>query len=278
MSIIGAAATSVPSAVAPIDPGPFVLYGLVASVLAGLAVHRLFLGHKRAKAAAVVAERMRIARELHDTLAQGLAGVGMQIDTAMRRMGEDPKRAREHIELARAMVRSSLSEVRRSIWILRAQASAEHGLAGALAESLSHLATSATVAPILTVSGEARALEPETEHGLLRIAHEAVTNAVRHSEARTIRVDVRFDADALRLRVTDDGRGFDPSARLAHGEGGHFGLVGIAERARAMGGELQVVSRPGQGTEIACRLPYRCRMVDPFELLSGGTPEEEVSL
>ena len=201
----------------------------------------------------------------------------MQIDTALRRLDQDPELARHHMDLARAMVRSSLSEVRRSIWILRTRSSGQTpGVVGALSENLAQLG-GAGVVPSFTVAGRERALEPEIEHGLLRIAHEAVTNALRHAEALTITVDLTFQDDAVDLRVRDDGRGFDAGTPLDHSSGNHFGLVGILERAHAMGGELRLSSRPGEGTEIACRLPYRCRMVDPFEGMVGDAPEEEAS-
>jgi two-component system, NarL family, sensor histidine kinase DegS len=103
---------------------------------------------------------------------------------------------------------------------------------------------------------------------MLRIAHEAVTNAVRHAEARTIQVDVEFAEDGVQLRVKDDGRGFD-AEETARRRGDHFGLVGIQERARAMGGELHITTGHGQGTEVVCRLPYYSR-ADP-----GEAPSED---
>jgi signal transduction histidine kinase len=209
-----------------------------------------------------------------------LAGVAIQIDTAMRKFGNDPDVARHHIELAQAMVRSSLAEVRRSIWILRTPpiAAEANGLGTALEETLAHLTESTGIVPKLTVSGAPRALEAEVERNLLRMAYEAVTNAVRHASPRTIEVDVEFQTEALALRVRDDGRGFDPEAALDQSGGNHFGLVGIAERARALGGEMRLTSRPGGGTEITCRLPYHCRMTDPFEGAPAGSrarPGEE---
>jgi two-component system, NarL family, sensor kinase len=110
------------------------------------------------------------------------------------------------------------------------------------------------------VVGEARTLDVEVERNLLRIAHEAVINAVRHSGATTVAVEMVFERNALHLRVRDDGRGFDPDTYLRGMSGEHFGLLGITERARWMGGELRVNSRPGGGTEVDCQLPYEAQL------------------
>jgi len=105
------------------------------------------------------------------------------------------------------------------------------------------------------VDGAPRSLPAEIERNLLRIAHEAVTNAVRHSGAAHIAVALEFEERGVRLRVQDDGRGFDPQVP-SHGRGPRFGLVGMAERAYVMKGELSVRSRPGEGTQVDCHIPY----------------------
>jgi signal transduction histidine kinase/ligand-binding sensor domain-containing protein len=219
------------------------------------AAYRFRVDQMRARFAAIVDERTRIARELHDTLAQMLAAVGFQIDTAMKRLPEDPALGplRRNVELAHSMVRSGLAEVRRSIWVLRAQ-SAGHvdDLASSLSTSLSQLTGDSDIGSTFTVTGQPRPLPPEVQRNLLRIAHEAVTNALRHAQPRSIGVTLHFESDGVCLRVNDDGCGFERGT--VRGE--HFGLVGIAERARSMGGTAQVESRPGAGTEVACRVPY----------------------
>jgi len=240
-------------------------YLLCAAVIAaaGIGIHRFRVGQVHERFSAIVSERTRIARELHDTLAQGLAGVGLQIDTALDRIPEDAGlgRARQHMQRARRMVRSSLAEVRRSIWVLRAQTSRDKdGFSQSLAESLAHLTADTAVQAKLDIQGTPRTLSAEVERNLLRIAHEAVTNTVRHAQARALQVKLQFDAEAVSLGVHDDGRGFDPAAALAAAEGEHFGLTGIVERVRALGGDARIVSRPGVGTDVLCRLPYDCRM------------------
>ena len=234
-------------------------YALCAAVLAALTVgaHRLRVAQVHARFAAILGERTRIARELHDTLAQSLTGMGMQIEAALGTIPPDLGRARGHLRRARSMVSASLADVRRSIWVLRAQAERSGGdLAASLSASLAQLASDSGARLSVDVGGPPRALPAEIERNLLRIAHEAVTNAVRHSEASRIDVAVRFDDDGVHLRVHDDGRGFDPAAASPR-RGDHFGLLGMAERAQVMRGELHVRSRPGAGTEVDCRLPYQ---------------------
>jgi signal transduction histidine kinase len=162
------------------------------------------------------------------------------------------------------MVRSSLAEVRRSIWVLRAQTSrGDSGVAATLSENLSQLTADTDMESSVRVTGRPRALSMEVERHLLRIAHEVVTNAVRHAEAHRIAVEVEFADEGLRLRVADDGRGFDLEEKSRR-RGDHFGLLGIEERVHAVGGELKVTTAPGRGTEIVCRLPYHSQG-DPAE-------------
>jgi signal transduction histidine kinase len=248
----------------PFYQTPWFYAGCLA-VIAGLValIHRVRVNQVRARFAAIIDERTRIARELHDTLAQGLAAVGIQLDTAMSRLPADPalSKVQRHMQLARSMVRSSLNEVRRSIWVLRAQASkAANGLSISLHDNLAQLTADSGVTTTLHVTGEPRVLASEIERNLLRIAHEAVTNAVRHAGAKNVVVDLHFDADRVHLKVKDDGCGFDPEAAREKTHGKNFGLVGISERARAMGGQLSLESRPGAGTAIECHLPYACRV------------------
>jgi len=231
-----------------------VLLGLVVLVLA----YRLRVGLLHARFAAVLDERTRIARELHDTLAQGLAGLGMQLDTALKIL---PARAdlalvRHELEQGRSLVRLSLGEVRRSIWVLRAQVTRDGtDLTTSLGKSLSQLVSGSGADFRFTASGAARRLGGDLERNLLRIAHEAVWNAARHARAKAIEAALEFDTTSLVLTVRDDGCGFDGDE--ARRSGAHFGLIGLAERARSLGGALQVSSQPGAGTVVECRLPYR---------------------
>jgi signal transduction histidine kinase len=232
-------------------------------------VHRLRVRQMRAGFAAVINERTRIARELHDTLAQGLAGVKLHIDAGLSTMADRPDVARRSLQCARSIATSSLSEVRRSIWVLRAQAAkGENGLASSFSSSLQQLTGDSGISTFINVNGAPRRLPVEVERNLLRIAHEAVTNAVRHSGAGTLGVELRFEASAVELRVRDDGRGFDADAYLRGPRGEHFGLAGMRERVLSMRGDLQIRSGPAQGTEILCRLP-ESGPVPAFESAEG---------
>jgi signal transduction histidine kinase/ligand-binding sensor domain-containing protein len=238
-----------------------VFYAACVALVAGIvaAAHRLRVNQMRERFAIIIDERTRIARELHDTLAQGLAGLGIQIDTALSILPDENRlhRVRQQMEQGLGMVRTSLAEVRRSIWVLRAQTAKDaRDLASSLAENLSHLTAEAGIASSFELTGAPRVLSSDLERNLLRIAHEAVINAVRHAGAKRITVALHFDDDDVRLVVRDDGQGFDPETRELKPRGDHFGLAGISERTRSLGGELRLESRPGAGTEIDCRLPY----------------------
>jgi signal transduction histidine kinase len=238
----------------------FYLLCIVAAGLLAVGVYRLRVGQMRARFDLVLAERTRIARELHDTLAQGVAGVGLQIETVMKMLDKEPQTARAHLRRAHAMARSSLDEIRRSIWVLRAQTShGEGGLETTLPSSLLALTRDETAVTGVRVVGSPRVLDAAVERNVLRIAHEAVTNALRHSGAANVTVRLEFAGDGVELSVRDDGRGFDVEAHMAASGKEHFGLLGITERARILGGVLRVESRAGEGTEVFCRIPYRAR-------------------
>ena len=224
-------------------------------VLLGIA-HRGRTARLRARFAAVLDERARIARELHDTLEQSLTGMAVQMEAALGSLDpEGESAARRHLQRVRTMVTASLAEVRRSIWVLRAQAAPAPDLDAVLEDSLAQLCAQGTARFELRVEGVSRVVPAGTQSHVLRIAHEAVTNAVRHAAARTIEVVLRYDADALHVQVSDDGRGFDTTAvKTASAE--HYGLVGMRERAQVLGGELKIESRPGGGTRVDCRIPF----------------------
>lgn len=207
----------------------------------------------RAQAAreAVHDDRTRIARELHDTLEQELTGIAVQLDAANDRLPESPPAAAAALTTARALLRHTRTEARRSVWDLRA-ALLEHGdLASALHGTARQLEGGAEI--VFSVAGEPRRLPSVVENNLLRIGTEAMTNAVKHAAARRIKVEIVFSPDDLRLTVSDDGKGFD-ATRASTLAGGHFGWLGMRERAERIGANLVLESRLGGGTRVAAQI------------------------
>jgi PAS domain S-box-containing protein len=198
--------------------------------------------------AAVVEERGRMAREIHDTLAQALAGIILHLEAADQAIDHRPDAVRERLAEARALARASLTEARRSVWAFRPQALEGNDLCGALHQLARQSAGRGARVEFVT-TGTPAALAADTEDNLLRVAQEALANALRHARAGAIAVELDYTPDGVRLRVRDDGGGFAlPDAR-------GFGLVSMRERAQRVGGELTIASRVGAGTEVALVVP-----------------------
>ena len=227
---------------------------LLGAGLTGWQLYALRLRQVRERYGAVLQERNRIAREIHDNLAQEILGISVQLEIVVRTMQAAPEVARRHLDRARGLVRSSVAEARRYVWDLRSQSLDERDLPAALAEMTRRLTAESGVQTQFSVGGTFRPLGPQVENNLLRIGQEAVGNAVRHARAKNVSVSLDFGAREVRLEVKDDGRGFDPDAYKGDG-GGHFGLVGMRERAEQMGGTASVNSAPGAGTEVVVRVP-----------------------
>ena len=225
------------------------------------AVVSLAVERSRLEAASVHAlaaeERNKLAREIHDTLAQGLAALTMQlevVDTLAGRASGSDSRLSSAVERALVLARSTLDEARRSVLDLR-----EAPLAGrTLRQSLDAMVSDARTTSDQAVGIEVVAsddvddgLTPAVRGGIYRIAQQAVTNAIRHAGAHNVWARLTRDASGLHLRVEDDGVGFDP----AHVPADRFGLLGMRERARLLGGALVVESAPDAGTAIDVRIP-----------------------
>jgi len=205
----------------------------------------------------VLEERGRLAREIHDTLAQGFASVVAHLEAADASLGGNPERARHHVREAEAVARASLGEARGLVWALRPDALAAGGLPAAL-ERVAAAATAAAhgeLAADVTVTGSVRALHPDVEVTLLRAAQESLANVRRHAAARHVTVTLSYFTDEVTLDVADDGRGFDPASLTGPGPTGGLGLIGMRERAEGLGGSLAVESAAGEGTTIAVSLP-----------------------
>jgi signal transduction histidine kinase len=198
---------------------------------------------------AMLEERERIAREFHDTLEQELVAISIQLDTVDAQFQSAPAVARKMLELARNMARRSLIEARRSVWDLRSFMLENSSLPVALSEVTKLMAPNAQVPITVRTSGVPRKLLLHVENNLLRIAQEALSNALKHAQAGHIEISLTYETGKVRLSVRDDGAGFE-SGQTMGAYGGHFGLLDMGERMKKMGGTFSVTSKPGKGTEI----------------------------
>jgi signal transduction histidine kinase len=198
---------------------------------------------------AIVAERVRFARDMHDTLAQGFTGIMMQLNAAEQRLQEDSGQARSHIDKARQLANDSLEEARRSVSALRSAALSNGTLLDAIAQIGQKLTSDSSVQLETTLEGQPYSLTESCEANLLRIAQEAMTNAVRHASASSIEVRLAYLTGSVVLEVGDRGRG------MSGGESSGFGLDGMRQRAREIGGEIRILSDPGRGTRILVTVP-----------------------
>ena len=225
---------------------------LVLGLLAWL-LFRLRVRAMRAQFGAVLGERSRIAREIHDNLAQELTGISVQLEVVARTMPSDSEAAMSHLDRARMQVRHGIAEARRYVWDLRSPIKSSD-LPSALSETTRRLTNETSIQAQVEVNGTFRPLPRLVEDNLLRIGQEAVNNAVRHGHPQRIFVNLVFDAGRVRLSIQDDGQGFD-SQSASNGRAGHFGLIGMRERAEQIGGTLSIHSTEGSGTEVVADVP-----------------------
>ena len=223
-------------------------------VAAVYGAHRLRLRQMSVRFALVLEERGRLAREVHDTLAQGFVGICTQLDAVALKLNGDLSVVRQQLDLARKMARHSLTEARRSVTDLRTPDLEDQDLPTAL-KSAARRWTAGSAAEVQVKIEEVKDRLPgEVEQNLLRIAQEAVANALKHAKPRNILVELQRTNGFLRLLVKDDGLGFDPSAAFS-GLNGHYGILGMQERAERMGGRFDLSSDVGCGTQVEVRVP-----------------------
>jgi signal transduction histidine kinase len=202
-----------------------------------------------------LAERTRIARDLHDTLLQSLAGVSLQLHGISKTAATAPEKTPSQVDKIRQQVDAAFREARLKVYNLRAPALEGQGLTAALSEFMEGLRLSGTARPLLHVTGEPVACAPEIEEELLRIAQEAANNANRHASAKEIRIELAYRGRSLNLSISDDGRGFHVEEGLA--KDGHWGLRNIRERAAHLAGKCTITSAPGNGTKVEVHVPLR---------------------
>ncbi|MFH0245706.1 sensor histidine kinase [Streptomyces sp. HK10] len=221
--------------------------------------------------AGVLAERERLAREIHDTLAQGLTSIQLLLRAAERALPGAPETAARHVDQARRSAVDNLAEARRFVAALAPPALEGTTLAGALERLCATTSARHRITAHLHLTGDPVPLPTAHEVALLRIAQSALSNTVRHAEATGAEVTLGHLGDHVTVEIADDGRGFDPDRLPAPDpEAGGFGLAAMRARAHALGGELTIESAPGRGTVLTARLPL-CRP-------DGSGPEPDLGL
>jgi signal transduction histidine kinase len=268
-TLIGLAGSAVltagtpPEALAITHPIRLFLFLMTGLIVSGLteALSRTAIEWKQAEEAQekrILQERNRMAREIHDTLAQGLTGIIIQLEVAEDILEEFPEEfsgqtdVRAHLIRAKELARTSLTEARRSVAALRPITLEGRNLTDALKDRLLAMTAGMNVNVEVTLEGTPYYLADECEDNLLRIGLEALTNALKHAQAQSIRMHFAFDPGSVTLSVKDDGNGFVVES-LQPPLG--FGLVGMQERAERIGARLTIESRPGQGTEVRVTAP-----------------------
>ena len=223
-----------------------------------LAHHVMMAAHgqdliEQQREAAILKERTRMARDIHDTLAQGFTGVIVQMEAAEEALlEEDSEHAIGHVHRARELARESLREARRSVHALRPQALEKAPFADALEAIIKNTAAGTALRTEFRITGKPRELAPLVEENLLHIGQEALTNSLKHAHATKFQARLSFNPDAVYLQLQDNGDGFN----VGNSNGGGFGLIGMKERAEQIGATVEVSSKPGAGTSIVAVSPY----------------------
>ncbi|HEY3862078.1 MAG TPA: sensor histidine kinase [Verrucomicrobiae bacterium] len=203
---------------------------------------------------ATLAERTRLAQELHDTLEQSLTGVALQLDTTTKLFEKEAGSARHHLELARNLISESQMEVHRSVWNLRCRALERFDLPAALLMSSQQITGGSSLRVEMKALGRVRPLPETVEENLLRIAQEALTNVIKHSGATLTEITLDYGPKTVVCQVKDNGKGFAVDDCAGPREG-HFGLLGISERAKRLQGEISFSSAPNAGTTVRVKIP-----------------------
>jgi len=215
-----------------------------------------------------LAERKRLAQELHDTLLQGFFAVSMQLHAAVDQLHADTPAKPRFSNVLQAMDRV-LEEGRRVVQGLRSNPDAFSSLAQALAAVPGDLGFSSAIEFRVVVEGRQREVWSGLGEELYRIGREAIINAYRHSNARHVEVELEYRPSGIRIVVRDDGSGIDPQV-LQSGRDGHWGLSGMKERAQSVGGTLRIMSRAGAGTEVELFVSRRIAFEAPPNEVSVG--------
>jgi signal transduction histidine kinase len=223
--------------------------------------------------AGMLEERQRLAREIHDTLAQGFTSIVLLLQAAEAAWASGSADARRHLEQARRTAAENLAEARQLVWALQPEPLGDASLGEALARLTDRLAEEERVEAATRITGTPRPLPTPTEVALLRITQEALTNVRRHARAGRVTVTLSYMDDVAVLDVQDDGVGFDPrgAGQAARADEGGFGLAAIRQRVDRLGGSLVLESAPGAGTTLVVELPVDGAAAVPADQ-KGVTP------
>ena len=227
-----------------------------AGILAGLcvwAIFRFYARQTKARYGVVLAERTRLAREMHDTVIQGCVGVSTLLEAACSMPPSASGKVRDLMERAATQIRLTVNEAREAVWDLR-HSSIEHSLTGTLQNFARQIAAAEGIPVRTEIAGTPTPLDDVADRNLLLVAREAIRNSVTHGNPRHIDVVLRFEISEVTLEVSDDGRGFMPETAR---ENGHYGIVGMRERVEQSGGTFHLRSSPGQGTQVAAHFPLK---------------------
>jgi signal transduction histidine kinase/ligand-binding sensor domain-containing protein len=234
----------------------FITLALVGTALLLASAWYLRLRAVRNQYALVFAERARVSREIHDTLLQSLAAIGVELETIATELDESQSPARDGLRRLRRQVGHCLREARESILELRNTSMKPRALVDSLRELAENTTRAKGVVTEFSMTGRPQSSSADAEMQLLRIAQESVNNAVRHGRATQVRIDLTFEDDRILLRISDDGRGFVPDDHEAAPDTGHhLGLLTMRERAARVRGRIEIISSPGRGTTIETSVP-----------------------
>lgn len=232
---------------------------------------------EQAQQAGVSSERQRLARDIHDSLAQDFTSIVMKLEAAEARIPSDPNAAQRYLDQARNIARESLTEARRYMWALRPESLERSSLPDALGRLAERWSQQSGAVASVAVNGTPHSLNPETKVVLLRVAQEALTNCRKHARARQVSMTVSYMHNLVTLNVQDDGVGFDPARLHQYSNeqsAGGLGLVGLRERLDQLRGTLLVESAPGEGCTLMAAVPVAAggRTDEDVEAIESGSP------
>jgi signal transduction histidine kinase len=230
-------------------------FGALAAVLVQRRRYLLAQQALKSRYDATLAERARIAQDLHDTLLQGFTGITMQLRAIQRVMSRGPNESAAALETVLTSADEALRDARNAIWDMRAVELDGRDLPEALEGAVRSMTAGGSVSVDFTVRGDRRPLSPLIETTALRIGREAVMNALKHADARKVDVRLEYAPRALILEIADDGGGMSPSAIEVPPSNGHLGISGMRARARQAAGNVDITSQPGSGTTVRVTLP-----------------------